>query len=298
MQTSMNRVVALKMLLPEFQQDETAVQTFLAEASAKANVQHPSILAVYEAGHNDGVYYYAREFVDGVSLTELRTEGRTLDDVSALRLVKVAAEALSYLNQQKIAHPPLTSDDLFLGRDGQPHLNNIATLPEVKSPPAQSGYPRALADRLRLSALTDGRHAGTAIAPRSHASGRQRRFHELGGAAPGRSKTQEPKVVPQDAFKLSAQDAVAIAAVNAAKRRQKRALILTTVGMFGLFWVIAAVVYLKFFRVPPARVFDRMVEIPAGPFTYGDGQQVILKQYLDRRIRSNRRSVRAVSRGP
>ncbi len=67
-QTSMDRVVALKILLPEFQQDERAVQTFLAQASAKANVQHPSILAVYEAGHSEGIYYYTREYVDGSNL--------------------------------------------------------------------------------------------------------------------------------------------------------------------------------------------------------------------------------------
>ena len=55
-------------------------------------------------------------------------------------------------------------------------------------------------------------------------------------------KALEPKVVPEDAFKLSAQDAAAIAAVNEAKRRQKRALVWTTVGMFALFWLVGVVV--------------------------------------------------------
>ena len=75
----MGRVVALKILLPEFQADNGAVQTFLAEASAKANVQHPSILSVYEAGQSEGIYYYTREFVDGANLAYLRAQGRTMD---------------------------------------------------------------------------------------------------------------------------------------------------------------------------------------------------------------------------
>ena len=63
--------------------------------------------------------------------------------------------------------------------------------------------------------------------------------------------------MPEDAFKLSAQDAAAIAAVNEAKRRQKRALVWTTVGMFGLFWLVGIVVYLKFFHAPRPRISTR-----------------------------------------
>ncbi len=270
LQTSMNRVVALKLLLPEFQADEVAVQTFLAEASAKANAQHPSILTVYEAGHSDGIYYYTREFVDGSSLADLRTEGRTVDDTSALRLIKVAAEALSYFNQQHISHPPLTADDLYLGRDGHPRLNNIATLPEVKSPAVQTDIralsrfvsdclPNRLADSPPLRVLL-GRML-------EEGNGGFRSWAALLQAV----RAQEPKVVPPDAFKLSAQDAVAVAAVNDARHRQKRTLILTSATLFGLFWLIFAVVYIQFFRTPAARDFGRMIEIPAGEFTYGPG---------------------------
>ena len=254
------------------------MQTFLAEASAKANVQHPSILAVYEAGHSSGIYYYAREFVDGSSLTDVRNAGRTIDDTAALRLVKVAAEALSHLSQQKVSHPPLTADDLFLGRDGHPRLNNIATLPEVRSPAAQQDI-RALS-RIVADCLPN-RAAGSpslrALLGRMLLEGNA---GFLSWAALLQAvRTQEPKVVPQDAFKLSAQDAVAIAAVNDAKRRQKRALILTSATTVGLFWLIFAVVYVKFFRTVAARSFNRMIEIPAGKFTFGTGQEVDLKAY-------------------
>ena len=133
----MDRVVALKILSPNSQENDAAVQSFLANASAKANVQHPSILAVYEAGHDDGMYYYAREFVDGMNLSHIHAEGRTIDDATALQCIKVAAEALSYLNQQKIAHPPVTPDDLYLGRDGRARLNNLATLPDTRTPATQ-----------------------------------------------------------------------------------------------------------------------------------------------------------------
>ena len=60
-----------------------------------------------------------------------------MDDATALQCIRVAAEALSYLNQQKIPHPPLTAEDVYLGRDGRARLNNIATLPDEKTPPTQ-----------------------------------------------------------------------------------------------------------------------------------------------------------------
>ena len=277
-QTSMDRVVALKILAPELQGDDNAVQTFLANASAKANVQHPSILAVYEAGHDDGMYYYAREFVDGANLAHLHLEGRSIDDATALQCIKVAAEALSYLNQQKIAHPPVTADDLYLGRDGRARLNNLATLPDVRTPPTQQDI-RALSRMVSncLPNQTAATHGMRDLLGRMLLEGAVG-FLSWGALLQG-VKALEPKVVPEDAFKLSARDMAAKALVLDAKRRQRRALILTTLGMVGVFWIVAAVVYLKFFRVAAARHFDRMVAIPAGDFIYQTGDHRSTKAF-------------------
>ncbi len=278
LQTSMDRVVALKVLLPELQQDDAHVQHFLAEASAKANVQHPSILAVYEAGHAEDFYYYAREFVDGANLTDLHAEGRTIDDVMALQLIRVAGEALSYLSHNKIPHAPVAADDLYLGRDLHPRLNNIAIVPDRPTPTAQQdmhALSRMVADCL------PGRSAAK---PELRALLGRMLIEGSGGFLSWGALLQavralEPKVVPEDAFKLSAQDAAAIAAVQEAKRRQKRSLLLTTVGMFMLFWLIAMVAYFKFIRAPQTINFNTMVAVPAGEFIYQDGQHISLPEF-------------------
>ena len=268
MQTSMGRVVALKILRPEFQADGEAVQTFLAQASAKANVQHPSILSVYEAGQSEGIYYYTREFVDGSNLAYLHAQGRPLDDPTILQCLRVTAEVLSFLNHQKIPHPPLTAADVYLGRDGRVRLNNLAALPGEASAPASQDI-RSLSTMVgsclpAAGAATPGVRGLLGRMLLEGASGFQ-----SWGALLQAVKALEPKVVPGDAFKLSAQDAQAIAAVNEAKRRQKSALIWTTVGMFALLWLVGFVVYLRFFRVAPATDFNKMVAVPAGEFLYG-----------------------------
>ena len=278
LQISMDRVVALKVLLPEVALEEVNVQHFLAEASAKANVQHPSILAVYEAGHADDFYYYAREFVDGSNLTDLHAEGRTIDDVTALLLIRVASEALSYLSQQKIPHAPIAADDLYLGHDKHPRLNNIAIVPERRTPPAQQ-------DMHSLSRMVSDCLPGrSASSPDLRALLGRMLIEGSGGflswgALLQAVRTLEPKVVPEDAFKLSAQDAAAIAAVQEAKRRQKRALVWSTIGMFALFWLIAMVAYFKFMRAPQAINFDKMMAVPAGEFIYQDGEKVTLPAF-------------------
>jgi serine/threonine-protein kinase len=72
-------------------QDETIKSRFIADARAKAHVQHPSIIAVYEAGESEGRIFYAREFVDGQSLADVAASGRALDEHTALRVMKVVA---------------------------------------------------------------------------------------------------------------------------------------------------------------------------------------------------------------
>ena len=255
MQVSMDRVVALKVLAPEAQQDEAAVQSFLAQASAKANVQHPSILAVYEAGQHEGVYYYTREYVDGANLADLRAQGRTIDDATALQCIKVSAEALSYLNQQKIPHPLLTADDVYLGRDGRARLNNWPRFPMGTRFDDAAGHPRAFAHGVGLPAQPRGGHASGCANCWAACCWTAAAGFLSWGALLQAVKALEPKVVPEDAFKLSARDAAALAAVNEAKRRQKRAVVFSTVGMFALIWLVAAVVYIQFFRVTAAKTF-------------------------------------------
>jgi formylglycine-generating enzyme required for sulfatase activity/CheY-like chemotaxis protein len=278
MQTSMDRVVALKVLRPEQQGDPAAVRAFVAQASARANVQHPSILAVYEAGEDNGVSYYTREYVDGSNLAGLAARGETIDDTAALQCLKVAAEAAGYLQSQKIPHPPLTAGDVYLGRDGRPRLNNTAGEPGtgVAAPGAgMQALGRAVADVL------PGRAAASAglqsLLDRMQIAG-------SGGVQSWNALLQEvralePKVVPRDAFKLSQQDAAALAAVRAGQRRQQRLLVWTTVGLFAAFWIVAAAGYYKFFRGPSAREFNRMIPIPAGDFVYQNGETVNLPDF-------------------
>lgn len=115
----LDRPVAVKVLFPQFAAEPTFVERFRREAQAAANLNHPSIVAVYDWGEHDDTYFIVMEYVDGRSLAEvLRAEG-TLHPDRAAEICTDAAAALGFAHRNGTVHRDVKPGNILITPDGQ-----------------------------------------------------------------------------------------------------------------------------------------------------------------------------------
>jgi hypothetical protein len=120
-QTSLNRLVALKMILAGGYAGAEQRARFRTEAEAIASLQHPNIVQIYEVGEAEGKPYVALEFLEGGSL-DGRLGGTPLPPEEAARLVGVLAGAVNAAHQRHIVHRDLKPGNILLTADGTPKV--------------------------------------------------------------------------------------------------------------------------------------------------------------------------------
>jgi serine/threonine-protein kinase len=117
--TSIDRVVAIKALKPEFHRNPELTQRFLREATAAGILSHAHIATIYDVGEAQGVAYIAMELVPGRPLDEvLKVQGR-MPYERVLALGIQMADALAYAHAQGIVHRDVKPSNILLSEDGR-----------------------------------------------------------------------------------------------------------------------------------------------------------------------------------
>ena len=123
-QVSLNRVVAVKMILAGRLARAAEVARFRAEARAVAGLQHANIVPIYEVGDQDGQNYFSMEFVDGPNLAQVVRE-HPLDAARAARYVRTVAEAIQYAHERGVVHRDLKPSNVLIDPFDQPRVTDF-----------------------------------------------------------------------------------------------------------------------------------------------------------------------------
>jgi len=138
-QVSLNRTVALKMILTGRLASRALVQRFHTEAEAAANLKHPNIVAIHEVGEHEGQHYFSMDYIAGQSLADRVRQG-PMPLPQAARCVQTIAEAIHYAHQRGVLHRDLKPSNILLDAQGEPHVTDfgLAKLVEQESSLTQS----------------------------------------------------------------------------------------------------------------------------------------------------------------
>jgi predicted Ser/Thr protein kinase len=117
-QRQLDRLVALKILPAESGADPHFAERFAREARALARLNHPHIVAVYDFGQTDGLFYFIMEFVDGANLRELM-RARQITPKEALAIVPRICEALQFAHDEGIMHRDIKPENILIDKKGR-----------------------------------------------------------------------------------------------------------------------------------------------------------------------------------
>jgi hypothetical protein len=106
--------VALKVICKKYLGDQSARLRFLREARAAASVRHPNVASVFHLGTTDQGYFYAMEFVEGITLENLIRRSGKVEVKLALEIATQVAAGLAAVHKQKLVHRDIKPSNIMV----------------------------------------------------------------------------------------------------------------------------------------------------------------------------------------
>ncbi len=115
----LNRIVAIKVLRPEFSHDEEFIRRFRSESQSAASLSHPNIVSIYDVGNDGDIYYIVMEFVNGKTLKQtIKESGGPLTINKVLSITSQVLRALDNAHKHNIIHRDIKPHNILIAEDG------------------------------------------------------------------------------------------------------------------------------------------------------------------------------------
>jgi serine/threonine protein kinase len=119
------RQAALKILAAELAQEIGFLQRFQREIETLSRLDHPNIVRFYESGYENGLYFYAMEFVEGLSLEQIIEKQGRLPWEDVLEIALQVTPALRHVHDHGIIHRDIKPSNLLLNTSGKIKLTDF-----------------------------------------------------------------------------------------------------------------------------------------------------------------------------
>lgn len=129
----LNRFVALKILRPEFTNDEEFVKRFRIEAQSAASLSHPNVVSIYDVGHEGNIHYIVMEYVDGITLKEYISQKVSLDWSEAVNITIQICSAIEHAHRNHIVHRDIKPHNILLTKEGVAKVTDFGIARAVSS---------------------------------------------------------------------------------------------------------------------------------------------------------------------
>ncbi|MGB3367616.1 MAG: Stk1 family PASTA domain-containing Ser/Thr kinase [Acidaminobacteraceae bacterium] len=122
----LNRFVAIKILRPEFANEEEFLIKFDKESQAAASLSHPSIVNIFDVGADDDIRYIVMELVNGITLKQYIKEQSTfLPNAEILDISKQIAQAIEHAHANNIVHRDIKPHNILMAGDGRVKVSDF-----------------------------------------------------------------------------------------------------------------------------------------------------------------------------
>jgi eukaryotic-like serine/threonine-protein kinase len=123
----LNRLVAVKVLVPPYSQNPDFAERLISEAQMVADLNHPNISRVFEADAHEGDYFIATEYVRGINLKDRIRRTAPFSVSYAVDIASAVAQALDYAHRNGVIHGDVRPHNILSSPEGQIKLTDFGS---------------------------------------------------------------------------------------------------------------------------------------------------------------------------
>ena len=143
-QKALDRIVAIKILAGEWQDDPGFAERFEKEAKLLARLNHPNIVTIHDFGNAGGLFHIVMEYIDGVNIRDLLRDGK-LEPEQALAIIPPICDALQFAHDHGVVHRDIKPENILLDREGRVKIADFGIATIAGDAADRSGTPAYMA---------------------------------------------------------------------------------------------------------------------------------------------------------